>query len=1712
MDEDLKIVLAAELEADESASAQRIAAQLPNIAKLINDRSTIKVGVSLDVANVQSQMRTITSQLQRAAGTSKFQMNFQVGTEAVDRMVERLRGLRVPDDTIRDFVRNINDANTAVRSIQTSFDDVRNTVTATISGINKEGELITQIQSAHIVDNEQGERVAELTRNTVTLAKNYEQLTRQAEALDAKQRAAADSNTAYFQKWGAAIKEITAGYMSVGLGQEQLDALNKKMAEVVSATSGMTAEGEKFSKTQVTNVELAIKSYRDMADAAIKSANQQKSADENRLTYINKTQIALDKLVASFKGESSSKPLVDAGQYSAKLSDLAEVLSTLQDAYDALADAEADMATGEGLSPDTINALADAEENYLDYLYEENGVVKLNTEAWKENANAKMLGEMAELQKEIDSLKERNEVLADTLEIYRTNKYMSPGDTSMMDAWDKKIQEVTNEIDENTAAIDANQSRLDVLNITYGNITGNLDAYSATLANFSNVANTIDSVSTSFQTLADLQAEVANGFTMSLDKALEFAKVYPEILNNATVAANGQITLNKDVVNSFIQGKKAEIDAQIDSKITELEADKAVLEAQMEFSKAELDLAKQVGEGEANITKEVAAFRLDTANKLVAALIEAGVDEAEAFKLAAAAMAGNAQEFNRIAAEVCTDVNGNFNEAAYQVAQAIYQNMNSAKKDVASLATQAQQTAEAIAGMADGIKAGSSAIVGGSGGGTTGNGIKLNLSGADFKGTDYTYEAKEIGLDDFISDLELDISNYENAIAQIDGQIAALQALKNAPLKSFQSGGTSGGSSSSGSDNDVEEYIADIDEYREAVERLRKAQAEVERITTDIDNAGSIEKKIALEKELIGAYQEEQAALHNLNNLRDGTITAGVKTLQDLGFAVKYNADTNELWVENLEHLNELTADSKGQYGSLQEATNALRKDTEELINTITDLNEANQEGSATWWEVQRAILDAQIAVCEFEAQLHNNFLTLTENWLDNAINQKDSDNVKRYTTEMIANYKALQDVYHKQAEALRAAGYSDTTDEIVELSDAWWDLEDKIKDAKDKVVDYFVELVDAANDAVDSIQNVSDVLSDAAQEFADNDGWISVDTYQSIIALGTEYMQMLINENNELVINRDRINGIIEAKTRQLAVEQALSYVERLRLAATGASNESLDQLCFATTQATNSTWGLVYAELALMQQTGLLNGSQYQAALHNIQAIQSLAETAVAGIGQTAGAAAEKMDKLKEQLEDQKDALEDLLDELEDMKDGCDDLVKYVMDMLKDRIQQQIDALNDAKKAVKDYVDQLKEAMRAEKENVEYEDELADKLKAIAKLQSKIDALSLDDSRKAQAEKMALEEELAELQKDLADFQADHAMDVTEDTLDKQYEAYEQEKDAEIEKLEESISSTQKLYDMAIKYIKENWNTLYQELLDWNYEYGNSLNSEITAAWEAAQEAASRYGDFVTAIMGGIENEIAKITAQIQSLTTQISNLSNSTSDAGGNGIGGSMPNVVGTVNTDTSYSDEDMKQAKRKAVSDVVSQMRALSAQWHTADKATKKRLEDQALQLGATLASYGIVAHRDDPTGAWYIDNDLLNPSNAGKLLYSCYHTGGFVGDEPLKPNERYVKAENGELMVTSDQQDSLAAQISDIKTATDALSGVVADIPVTPQNLWADGMAGSDTGAVHNVTTNNNQPVFHVTETITCVPEKSVESHKKISRDTLVEIARQLRKP
>ena len=60
-------------------------------------------------------------------------------------------------------------------------------------------------------------------------------------------------------------------------------------------------------------------------------------------------------------------------------------------------------------------------------------------------------------------------------------------------------------------------------------------------------------------------------------------------------------------------------------------------------------------------------------------------------------------------------------------------------------------------------------------------------------------------------------------------------------------------------------------------------------------------------------------------------------------------------------------------------------------------------------------------------------------------------------------------------------------------------------------------------------------------------------------------------------------------------------------------------------------------------------------------------------------------------------------------------------------------------------------KESMEATKEETDYQDEVADKVKEIADLQARINALSLDDSRDAQAQRIELEEQMVSSQEKL-------------------------------------------------------------------------------------------------------------------------------------------------------------------------------------------------------------------------------------------------------------------------------------------------------------------------------------------------------------------------
>ncbi len=369
-----------------------------------------------------------------------------------------------------------------------------------------------------------------------------------------------------------------------------------------------------------------------------------------------------------------------------------------------------------------------------------------------------------------------------------------------------------------------------------------IEAYATTIGStWNDTANVIEGVTSQFENLAKVQEAVADGLTMSMDAAAELAAMYPEILTNAEYAGNGQITLNEEVVKSILAGDKSIVDAQI----TKLEADKATLEAKKSYAEAQLEMIRQVAEGEGNITKEVAQYRLDIANALLQALIEAGMEEDRAYAAVAANMAGNMDEYNRIVGEVAKDTSVNMDRAAVSMANSININAINAQKSFESMQKKVWDLADSIKAAANGDRAGNSGIYGG-GGSTSGKGIVTDIHSGDFGTTLTEYTPKSIDFDEFESQLQIDISAYEKAISNIDAQIEILKNLQ----ATFDKTSSSANGGIGGHD------------YRDKIKDLEKEKDKINSVLDDAKSGSSTKEKKDEYKELFDFFERR---IKNLN-------------------------------------------------------------------------------------------------------------------------------------------------------------------------------------------------------------------------------------------------------------------------------------------------------------------------------------------------------------------------------------------------------------------------------------------------------------------------------------------------------------------------------------------------------------------------------------------------------------------------------------------------------------------------------------------------------------------------------------------------------------------------------------------------------------------------------------------------------------------------------
>jgi len=148
-------------------------------------------------------------------------------------------------------------------------------------------------------------------------------------------------------------------------------------------------------------------------------------------------------------------------------------------------------------------------------------------------------------------------------------------------------------------------------------------------------------------------------------------------------------------------------------------------------------------------------------------------------------------------------------------------------------------------------------------------------------------------------------------------------------------------------------YQAQVNILYELEEQLKRVNIALER-NQILTNLADESEKNQLYNERIGLLRQQQDALHQINEARRKMIRDINNQLSSVGFQIDYNAQLNELMIKNMKHLSNFTGDAAKEY--------------ENLIKKVLDLNEANQDNSTKWLQIEQdieSVIESMISLNE---------------------------------------------------------------------------------------------------------------------------------------------------------------------------------------------------------------------------------------------------------------------------------------------------------------------------------------------------------------------------------------------------------------------------------------------------------------------------------------------------------------------------------------------------------------------------------------------------------------------------------------------------------------------------------------------------------------------------------------------------------------------------
>ena len=333
-----------------------------------------------------------------------------------------------------------------------------------------------------------------------------------------------------------------------------------------------------------------------------------------------------------------------------------------------------------------------------------------------------------------------------------------------------------------------------------------------------------------------------------------------------------------------------------------------------------------------------------------------------------------------------------------------------------------------------------------------------------------------------------------------------------------------------------------------------------------------------------------------------------------------------------------------------EEINNLYFQDASSQMTSLLSLYVENGDKLQAYWsDMQKAARDKADAYKETNSEEISDY----ENTLEEIqeIQQKNLGYTESEIQELAKKYRdsgtesqEVQSFIKKIEDAgitERGKGHQllGSINENKQYYDTWKDLSKAVEDASDELQDYskWATLIDNTekkyNATIDNTQSAYKTLTQAASEY-NSQGFMNMDTLQSLLALNPKYINCLIDEGGQFSLNRDRLIEYTKAQLLNYEYEQALNAEKTLSAALTGKQGaaEELQKAALsgetdATMDATDALMAkneAIIDEMRLKVANGELDGS----VLKNALAYQNATKKSITAIRGTTAALANNFD----------------------------------------------------------------------------------------------------------------------------------------------------------------------------------------------------------------------------------------------------------------------------------------------------------------------------------------------------------------------------------------------------------------------------------------------------------------------------------------------------